>query len=112
MSEEEGNGKGEERRRENGKMGHQEGETGVVERKRGRKRKDKEVINPTVELLSILEFNLFLENKHRLLDIMDFSLHLPASMNIIIHIIRKALHLFLCVPYLYFKLHLGHKETQ
>lgn len=86
-------------------MGHREG-IDVVER-RGENRKnserqnDREVINPTAELLSILEFNLFLENKHSLLDVIGFNLHLPAPMNIIIHIIRNTLHLFLSKLFLY-----------
>lgn len=47
-------------------MGHHERDTDVVERRREEKserKKDRKVINPTVELLSILELNLFLENK-------------------------------------------------
>lgn len=62
--------------------------------------------------ITFLEFNLFLDNKHSLLDIMDFSLHLPAPMNIIIHIIRNTLHLLSCAPSLYFKQHLKPEETQ
>lgn len=82
---------------DNRKTGHQEGEIIVIERRRGEKRKTKkrQVINPTAELLSILEFNLFLENKHNLLYRMHFSLHLPSPMNIIFHIIRSTLHLSL-----------------
>lgn len=57
-------------------------------------KKERKVINPTAELFSILEFNLFLENKHSLVAIMGFwFLHLPAPMNIIIHTIRNTPHL-------------------
>ena len=78
-------------------------EKGQERKKEGCKRKnDRKVINPNGGITYILEFNLFLETTNSRLDIIDSSLHLPAPMNSIIHIIRKTVHRFLFVLPLYF----------
>lgn len=93
----------EEGRRRRGRMGG----WGTGKEKQRRKREPKNdrsyKSNKQKYFLSFNSICSSRKKKHSLVDIIGFNLHLPAPMNIIIHIIRKTLNLSLRELFYYFE---------